>query len=111
MRGDWLESGGLKRIDVAEYPLEVETGGGNEFLYHPLLRGGFLEDVYECFTDQEIAELFMQRHCRRGVEFCSPFRPALCHVWLDVERFFVINRMNPSQQNDMSTGLDIQEYF
>ena len=56
----WLESGGLERIDVAEYPLEIETGSGNEFLYHPLLRGGFLEDVYECFTDQELAESFMQ---------------------------------------------------
>jgi hypothetical protein len=56
----WLQSGGLERIDVAEYPLEVETGAGNEFLYHPLLRGGFLDDVYECFTDQELAESFMQ---------------------------------------------------
>jgi hypothetical protein len=56
----WLNSGGLERLDVAEYPLEVETGPGHEFLYHPLLRGGFLEDVYECFTDQELAESFMQ---------------------------------------------------
>jgi hypothetical protein len=45
---------------VAEYPLEVETGAGNEFLYHPLLRGGFLDDVYECFTAQDLAESFMQ---------------------------------------------------
>ena len=58
--GKWLKSGSLERIEVAEYPLEVETGAGNEFLYHPLLRGGFLEDVYECFTDQELAESFMQ---------------------------------------------------
>jgi ubiquinone/menaquinone biosynthesis C-methylase UbiE len=57
---DWLQSGGLERIDVTEYPLEVETGPGHEFLYHPLLRGGFLDDVYECFTDQELAESFMQ---------------------------------------------------
>ncbi len=56
----WLQSGGLERIDVTEYPLEVETGSGNEFLLHPLLRGGFLDDVYECFTDQELAESFMQ---------------------------------------------------
>ncbi len=56
----WLISGGLERLDVAEYPLEVETGPGHEFLYHPLLRGGFLDDVYECFTDQELAESFMQ---------------------------------------------------
>jgi len=57
---EWLKSGGLERIDVAEYPLEVVTGPGNEFLYHPLLRGGFLDDVYECFTDQNLAESFMQ---------------------------------------------------
>ena len=56
----WLKSGGLERLDVDEYPLEVETGPGHEFLYHPLLRGGFLDDVYECFTDQELAESFMQ---------------------------------------------------
>jgi ubiquinone/menaquinone biosynthesis C-methylase UbiE len=58
--GKWLKSGGLERIEIAEYPLEVETGAGHEFLYHPLLRGGFLEDVYECFTDQGLAESFMQ---------------------------------------------------
>jgi len=56
----WLKSGGLERIEVAEYPLEVVTGPGQEFLYHPLLRGGFLDDVYECFTDQTLAESFMQ---------------------------------------------------
>ncbi len=56
----WLQSGGLERINVTEYPLEVETGAGHEFLYHPLLRGGFLDDVYECFVDQEVAESFMQ---------------------------------------------------
>ena len=56
----WLKSGGLDHIDVAEYPLEVVTGSGQEFLYHPLLRGGFLDDVYECFTDQNLAESFMQ---------------------------------------------------
>jgi ubiquinone/menaquinone biosynthesis C-methylase UbiE len=56
----WLKSGGLERIEVVEYPLDVETGAGQEFLYHPLLRGGFLDDVYECFTDQELAESFMQ---------------------------------------------------
>ncbi len=56
----WLKTGGCERIDVAEYPLEIETGSGYEFLYHPLLRGGFLEDVYECFTDQALAESFMQ---------------------------------------------------
>jgi hypothetical protein len=44
---------------VTEYPLEVVTGAGREFLHHPLLRGGFLDDVYECFDDQRLAEKFM----------------------------------------------------
>ena len=56
----WLAACGLKNIDVAEYPLEVHTGPGHEFLFHPLLRGGFLDDVYECFTDQTLADQFMQ---------------------------------------------------
>ncbi|GJL70271.1 MAG: hypothetical protein NPIRA06_29060 [Nitrospirales bacterium] len=55
----WLAACGLINIDVAEYPLEVHTGPGQEFLYHPLLRGGFLDDVYECFTDQTLADQFM----------------------------------------------------
>ena len=57
----WLEQLGLARIEVTEYPLEVITGPGREFLYHPLLRGGFLDDVYECFEDQGRAEKFMTR--------------------------------------------------
>jgi SAM-dependent methyltransferase len=56
----WLKACGLEKIDVAEYPLEVHTGPGQEFLFHPLLRGGFLDDVYECFTDQTVADQFMQ---------------------------------------------------
>ncbi|MCA9422224.1 MAG: class I SAM-dependent methyltransferase [Nitrospira sp.] len=55
----WLAACGLVNIDVAEYPLEVHTGPGQEFLYHPLLRGGFLDDVYECFTDPTLADQFM----------------------------------------------------
>lgn len=55
----WLEETGLERVKVNEWPLEVETGAGTAFLYHPLLRGGFLDDVYECFTDPELAENFM----------------------------------------------------
>lgn len=50
----WLtDSGmdGMERVEVSENPLEVEIGPGVEFLSHPLLRGGFLDDVYECFTD------------------------------------------------------------
>ena len=55
----WLIEIGLEQVNVLEEPLEVETGPGNEFLYHPLLRGGFLDDVYECFTDQSLAQSFM----------------------------------------------------
>jgi hypothetical protein len=55
----WLEQLDLERIEAAEYPLDVATGPGREFLHHPLLRGGFLDDVYECFEDQSLAERFM----------------------------------------------------
>ena len=56
----WLIESGLKKVDVIEWPLVVETGAGIEFLQHPLLRAGFLDDVFECFTDQGLAEEFMQ---------------------------------------------------
>ena len=56
----WLENCGLEKVEVVNEPLEVHTNPGNEFLYHPLLRGGFLDDVFECFTDQELADQFMQ---------------------------------------------------
>lgn len=55
----WLEALGLERVQATEYPLEIATGPGHEFLYHPLLRGGFLDDVYECFEDQSLADRFM----------------------------------------------------
>jgi ubiquinone/menaquinone biosynthesis C-methylase UbiE len=55
----WLEALDCERIEVAEYGLEVVTGPGRELLYHPLLRGGFLDDVYECFEDQNLADRFM----------------------------------------------------
>ncbi|MCZ6802287.1 MAG: class I SAM-dependent methyltransferase [Nitrospirae bacterium] len=79
----WLESGGLERIDVAEYPLEVVTGPGQEFLYHPLLRGGFLDDVYECFTDQSLAESFMQT-IAQDIEQFTPLITQRCVMsgWL-----------------------------
>jgi SAM-dependent methyltransferase len=57
----WLEQLDFERIEVTEYPLEVATGPGQEFLHHPLLRGGFLDDVYECFEDQHHAEEFMTK--------------------------------------------------
>lgn len=55
----WLETLDLQRVEAIDYPLEVATGPGQEFLYHPLLRGGFLDDVYECFEEQPLAEQFM----------------------------------------------------
>ncbi len=55
----WLEALALERIVVEEWPLEVATGGGAAFLRHPLLRGGFLDDVFECFDDPQLADEFM----------------------------------------------------
>ena len=55
----WLKELGMEKVVVTERPLEVESGPGREFLEHPLLRGGFLDDVYECFEDQALAHKFM----------------------------------------------------
>ena len=55
----WLNELGMQKVEVTEWPLEIATGSGTDFLYHPLLRGGFLEDIYECFEDQVLAEEFM----------------------------------------------------
>lgn len=55
----WLDQLDMKRIVVEDHPLEVQTGPGQEFLWHPLLRGGFLDDVFECFEDQGQANKFM----------------------------------------------------
>jgi SAM-dependent methyltransferase len=57
----WLEVLDCERIEAAEYGLEVASGPGHELLYHPLLRGGFLDDVYECFEDQNLADRFMAK--------------------------------------------------
>jgi SAM-dependent methyltransferase len=57
----WLDKLHFVRIAVGEYPLDVATGPGQAFLHHPLLRGGFLDDAYECFEDQELAEEVMTR--------------------------------------------------
>jgi SAM-dependent methyltransferase len=55
----WFAVLDLERVEAIEYPLEVTTGPGPEFLHHPLLRGGFLDDVYECFDDPSLADRFM----------------------------------------------------
>ena len=51
---------GLEEVEVTEWPLEIFTKPGRDFLEHPLLRGGFLDDVYECFDDQSLANEFMR---------------------------------------------------
>jgi ubiquinone/menaquinone biosynthesis C-methylase UbiE len=56
----WLVELGLERVEVTEWPLEVFTRSGQDFLKHPLLRGGFLEDIYECFESQSLANEFME---------------------------------------------------
>jgi ubiquinone/menaquinone biosynthesis C-methylase UbiE len=57
--GGWLHKLGFDRVVVSEYPLEVVAGHGYALLHHPLLRGGFLDDVYECFEDSTLAETVM----------------------------------------------------
>ena len=56
---EWLEKLGYERIIVSEYPLEVTAGHGRAFLHDPLLRGGFLDDVYECFDEATLAHEIM----------------------------------------------------
>ncbi len=55
----WLDKLGLARVRVTEQPLEIATGPGQAFLHHPLLRGGFLDDAYDCFDDQHLADEVM----------------------------------------------------
>jgi SAM-dependent methyltransferase len=59
--GGWLEQLGMERIAVVERPLEVASGSGHRFLQHPLLRGGFLDDAFECFDDARLADEVMTR--------------------------------------------------
>ncbi len=56
----WLSALGLQHVETIEWPLEVTTGPGLMFLNHPLLRGGFLDDVYECFNEQGVANEVMR---------------------------------------------------
>ena len=73
----WLDRLHLTRIAVTEYPLNVATGPGQAFLHHPLLRGGFLDDVYECFDDQVLAEEVMTR-VSEDVESFTPLIAQRC---------------------------------
>jgi hypothetical protein len=73
----WLDALGLERIEVTEWPLEVATGPGPIFLHHPLLRGGFLDDVYECFEDQRLADKVMTG-VSEDVPSFTPLRAQRC---------------------------------
>jgi ubiquinone/menaquinone biosynthesis C-methylase UbiE len=56
----WLHALGCERVEVTEWPLEILTGPGQSFLRHPILRGGFLDDVDDCFSDRQVAEEVMK---------------------------------------------------
>jgi ubiquinone/menaquinone biosynthesis C-methylase UbiE len=56
----WLHALGCERVEVTEWPLEIFTGSGQSFLRHPILRGGFLDDVDDCFIDRQVAEEVMK---------------------------------------------------
>ena len=83
----WLQELGMEKVKVSEYPLEILTGPGREFLNHPLLRGGFLDDIYECFKDQGLANDFMNAISENISNFIPLFaiRCAMCG-WLPETR-------------------------
>ena len=70
---EWLQELGLKTVSVIEQPLEILTGSGRSFLEHPLLRGGFLDDIYECFQDQDKANEFMKDLSQKTSTFTPLF--------------------------------------
>ncbi|MGH7180733.1 MAG: class I SAM-dependent methyltransferase [Nitrospiraceae bacterium] len=84
---EWLDKLQLTGIAVTEYPLNVATGTGQAFLHHPLLRGGFLDDVYECFENQELAHEVMTR-VSEDVESFTPLIAQRC----------VLSGWKPSQE-------------
>ncbi len=73
----WLERLDMERIAVVEWPLEVVSGAGSRFLNHPLLRGGFLDDAYECFNDALVAEEVMKQ-VSHDVEAMAPLLAQRC---------------------------------
>ena len=70
---EWLQELGLGKVSVIEQPLEIPTGSGRSFLEHPLLRGGFLDDIYECFQDQDQANEFMNNLSQKTSTFTPLF--------------------------------------
>ncbi len=73
----WLAECGLERVDATDWPLEIASGPGREFLEHPLLRGGFLDDIYECFEDQALANEFMNT-ISQDLESFTPLMAMRC---------------------------------
>ena len=82
----WLHQLGFERILVHEYPLEIAAGHGRTFLHHPLLRGGFLDDVFECFDDQGLANDVMTA-ISEDVQSFTPLMAQRCVLsgWKPVE--------------------------
>ncbi len=74
---DWLHECGLQKVEVTEWPLEIATESGLKFLEHPLLRGGFLDDIYECFQDPVVADEFMNG-ISRDIESFIPLIAQRC---------------------------------
>ena len=56
-----LPNGRQQKTFVDGWTSFILHGAGPAFLHHPLLRGGFLDDVYECFEDQGLADEVMTR--------------------------------------------------
>ncbi len=73
----WLERLNMERITVVERSLEVASGAGQRFLQHPLLRGGFLDDAYECFDDARLADEVMTR-VSQDLESMAPLIAQRC---------------------------------
>ena len=73
LKDDPVRKLGLEKVAVIEQPLEIPTGSGRSFLEHPLLRGGFLDDIYECFQDQDKANEFMKDLSQKTSTFTPLF--------------------------------------
>ena len=72
-----LEELGMEKVEAKDYPLKINTEPGRQFLNHPLLRGGFLDDAYECFKDQALAEQFMT-DISNNIESFTPLLAQRC---------------------------------
>jgi len=75
--------------------LEVAAGHGHAFLHDPLLRGGFLDDVYECFDDSKLADEIMTAVS----EDVPTFAPLIAHRC-------VLSGWKPSSEGTLSQTED-----